>query len=336
MAWYHMAGPESDVVISTRVRYARNINGYPFPVMLDAKGAREIIDKASVVLSENGFSLTDFTDIPRAAAYSLVEKHYISPVFVRESLPHALFLNEPCGLSVMVCEEDHFRIQCILPGLALSDACAGAGKVERLLDHSFDLAFDERFGYLTQSPANAGLAMRASVMAFLPCTCLSGRSDPLFYALNQSGLTIRGLFGEKSASQGFLFQISNQTAACPNAEAVLSLLSEASERIMETERRCRESFTGDVLIDLKDRIGRAEGILRCAYKLTSEEFLSAWALVKLGLTMGIVNGSTHEALTTLLVEMMPATLMLSADPAPEDGTALDILRARVMRDRLHF
>lgn len=334
MAWFHMAGPESDVVISTRVRYARNINGHQFPGMLDAKSAREIIDKVGAVLSENGFSTSDFSDIPRAAAYSLVEKHYVSPLFVRESLPHALFLNEPCGLSVMVCEEDHLRIQCILPGLALSDAYAGASKVERLLDSSFDLAFDEQFGYLTQSPVNAGCAMRASIIAFLPGVCLSGRMGILSSYLNQLGLTVRGLFGEKSGVQGFLYQISDSAGADQTQDTIMSLMSFAAEKITAAERQGRGSFTGSALVGMRDQIMRAEGILRYAYRITTDEFMSVWAYVKLGCAMGFISGITPEMLTSLLIEMMPATLALSAETPPEDGAALDIMRAKVIQQRL--
>lgn len=334
MAWYDLPGTDTDVVISTRVRCARNISGYPFPAAADAKTAREIIEKVSYILTSNGFSMTDFTDIPRAAAYSLVEKHYVSPGFVRVSLPHALFLNEPCGLSVMVCEEDHLRIQCILPGLALTDACAGADKVEGLLDRELDLAFNEQFGYLTQSPLNAGLAMRASIMVFLPGICLEGKMPALSCALDRLGLTMRGLFGEKSTSQGFLFQISNQTSACTDKNSVISLLSYAAEKIKDMERQSRASFSGSALDDLKDRIMRAYGTLKYACRISTEEFMSLWAYVRLGCYMGLVDHPTQESMTSMLIGMMPATLMLSCDTGTGEESDPDSLRARMVRERL--
>lgn len=334
MAWYHIPGGDQDVTVSTRVRFARNLREFPFPARLDAVGAREIIDRVGGVLEKNGFIRTDFSDISGVAAQSLVEKHYVSPAFVRESLPHALFLNEPCNLAVMVCEEDHIRIQCILSGLALRDALEGAGKIEALLDGAFELAFDRRWGYLTACPTNLGTAMRGSVMLSLPLLTAAGRMEHLALQEGQTGLLLRGLYGEGTAAAGCLYQLSNRPTMGLSEEEIILRLEEAARSIMEAERRCREAITGGELDRLTDRVRRAEGTLRHAHILSAGELLELLGQVRLGAAMGILQGLRVEALTALLVEAMPATLTVGIEPPPKNDRERDILRARMVRERL--
>ncbi|MCQ2429503.1 MAG: hypothetical protein MJ192_04130 [Clostridia bacterium] len=334
MAWYQVSGKDQDVVVSSSVCFARNLAEYPFPARLDAAGAHEIIRQVGAVLEENGFSGTDFTDVSRSMAYSLVEKQYVTPGFVRESIPHALYLNEPCSLSVMLCERDHIRLQCLLPGFALRDAFAGACKIEQVLDDRFDLAFDEDVGYLTQDPTNAGTAMRASVTLFLPMTVMNGKMDILSERLGRIGLTIRPICGEKSGMDGFLFRVSNRVTLGVTEEAVIDRMQDVVGRITETERRYRSGVTGSELASLTDRVLRAEGVLKYAYRMTAGEFLSLSAYVRLGISMGIVRDVRTETLTELTVDMMPASLSLGADPAPKNDEELCVLRAARVRDRL--
>ncbi len=334
MAWYQVPGHEQDTVISTRVRFARNLSEYPFPSRLNAAGAKEIISKVGGVLEANGFVKTDFSDISRTMAYSLMEKHYVSPEFIRESLPHALYLNEPCNLSVMLCEEDHIRLQCILPGFSLKDAYQGACKVEQLLDDRFDLAFDDKLGYLTHCPTNLGTAMRASVMLFLPATTRAGRMEALSARLNQLGLTVRGLYGEGSGADGYLYQISNQVTLGLSEEDTLEKLEDVIRQIIDGERKLRTAVSGEELDRLTDRVMRAEGILRTAHTLTSDEFIKFSSEVRLGVAMGIINDIKVETLTSLLIEVMPATLTLTAEPAPKSELERDKARAAYVKEKL--
>lgn len=334
MSWYHIPGNEQDVAISTRVRFARNIREYPFPSRLDAPRAREMTNRVGEILEKNGFIRTDFADISRATAQSLVEKHFASPAFVRESLPHSLFLNDPCNLSVMVCEEDHLRIQCILSGLSLRDAYEGSSKIETLLDNGFELAFDERWGYLSGCPSNLGTAMRASVMLSLPMLTLRGRMEALSLQLGQTGLLLRGLYGEGTSPAGCLYQVSNRVTMGITEEEILSRLEEATGALIEAERRARDNVTGRELDELTDRVSRAAGLLRHAHMLSAGEMLQLLSQVRLGAAMGILRDVRVEHLTTLVVEAMPATLTLSADVPPKTDTERDILRARMVRERI--
>lgn len=328
MSWYNTVGKASDTVISTRVRLARNINGYPFASRLDVAGANEIIEKVSTPLESSGFRKINFSDLSPVMATSYVERHYVSPEFATKEAPHALFLQEQSGIAVMVCEEDHLRIQCILPGLALEDAYRNASRTEKRLDEDFDFAYSAELGYLTHCPTNLGTGMRASVMMFLPALTRGGYMDSLATQLSKIGLTVRGLFGEGSGSAGCIYQISNQITLGITEEDTLRKMSEAIRQINESEQKARKAITGDALDRLTDRILRSEGTLKYAYMMSSSEFMKLFSDVRFGITLGIVEDITYEQLGTLLVEAMPATLTLSAENVPKTETARDKLRAQ--------
>ena len=328
MAWYNTVGKASDTVISTRVRLARNINGYPFDARLETSGANEIIEKVSAPLEASGFRKINFADLSPVMATSYVERHYVSPAFATKEKPHALFLQEQAGIAVMVCEEDHLRIQSILPGLALEEAYKNALRTEKRLDEDFDFAYSRELGYLTHCPTNLGTGMRASVMMFLPALTQGGYMDALATQLSKIGLTVRGLFGEGSGSAGCMYQISNQITLGITEEDTLKKLGEAISQITESEHKARAAITGDRLERLTDVILRSEGTLRYAHMLSSAEFIKLFAQVRFGIALGIVTDVSYEQLGTLLVEAMPATLTLSAENTPKPDTARDKLRAQ--------
>ncbi len=328
MAWYNTVGKCADTVISSRVRLARNINGYPFASKLDAAGANELIEKVSAPLEASGFRKINFSDLSPVMATSYVERHYVSPEFATKETPHALLLQEQSGIAVMVCEEDHLRIQCILPGLALEDAYQNASRTEKRLDEDFDFAYSEELGYLTHCPTNLGTGMRASVMMFLPALTRKGYMDSLATQLSKIGLTMRGLFGEGSGAAGCMYQISNQITLGISESEILRKLSEAIKQISDAEHKERRAIGGDALERLTDRILRAEGCLRHAYLVSSSEFIKLFADVRFGIALGIVRGIGYEQLGTLLVEAMPATLTLSSENTPKGDLARDKLRAQ--------
>lgn len=334
MSWYHMPGNDQDVAISTRIRVSRNLAGVPFSPRLDANGAREIIHTVGSVLEKNGFIATDFSEISGTAAKALVEKRWITPEFARASHPHALFLNEPCNLAVMVCEEDHIRIQCILPGLDLRDGLDGALKVERLLDSHIPLAFEEKWGYLSASPANLGSGLRASVYLSLPLLEKSGRLEGLGHRLIRSGLYLRGPFGEDAYPFGHIYQLSNRVSLGIPEEELCGIMQEASENLILAERQAREAVSGDELYRLTDTVRRAEGLLRYATLLPTGEMTQLLGLLRLGAAMGMVKGVRVETITALLSEAMPANLVLGMEPPPKGETSKNIFRAHLVRKTL--
>lgn len=327
MAWYNTNSALSDTVISSRVRLARNIKGYPFPSRLDANGANEIIEKISASLESTGFRRINFSDISPIMATSYVERHYVSPEFATMETPHTLLLQESGGLAVMVCEEDHLRMQSILPGLSLDEAYKNVSSVEKRLDADFDFAYSDTLGYLTHCPTNLGTGMRASVMMFLPALTRGGYIASLAGQLAKLGFSMRGLFGEGSGSAGCMYQISNQITLGITESETLNKLTEAVRQISESEMQVRKSIEEDALERLTDKIMRSVGILKYAYMISTEEFIKLFCDVRLGISLGLVGDISYEQLGTLLVEAMPATLTLSSESTPKGEMARDKLRA---------
>ncbi len=333
MAWYQVKGNEADVVFSSRIRFARNINGYPFGKRLDEKKATEVIAKVREALGDT-FVQTDLQSLSALATEALVEQHLISRDLASAKGPRALFCNDNKSLSVMTPEEDHIRLQCILPGLALRDAYRFALECDEQLDAALSIAFDEKLGYLTHCPTNLGTGMRASVMLFLPALTERGSIGALSHQLSKIGLTMRGLYGEGSKAHGCLYQISNQTSLGQSEEEILHKLEEAVQSIITQERELRAAVQGEAAERRADRIARSEGIARYATLLSSEEFFRLFADLKLGISLGLVTSLSHEALHTLFVNAMPATLSVREANAPQSALERDRLRARFVRDAL--
>ncbi len=333
MTWYNDIGKECDTVLSSRIRFARNLSEYPFGSRLSSEKANEIIDKVAPILEISGFEKIDFTKISATEARSYVEKHYVSHDFAQKKTPHALMLNEPCGYAVMLCEEDHLRMQCILPGLALDEAYNSLCKLDDLIDESFDIAYDEELGYLTHCPTNLGTGMRASVMMFLPALTMAGRINGLSNQLSKIGLTIRGLYGEGTASQGSIYQISNQITLGITEESSIKKLEDVIKQITDNEKSLRGLINEEKNPALIDRICRAEGTLKHAFILSSGEFIKLYADVRLGIDLGIIKGIDYKRLGELFIEVMPATLSLSEENTPKTEKERDILRAKRIKAR---
>ena len=194
MLWYTAPANEKDVIVSTRVRLARNLTAYPFAARLSSEGAKEITKKLSDFYAEReGFTATDMNTVSASEAMSLCEGHYISREFAEKKSPHLLIREDTLGLSIMVAEEDHLRIQCILNGYAPDLAFSRVMKEEEALDGTFDFAFSEELGYLTHCPTNLGTAMRMSFMMHLPALTMTGKMQWLSEQLQKLGLTVRGM-----------------------------------------------------------------------------------------------------------------------------------------------
>lgn len=335
MAWYNTSGNDFDTVLSSRVRFARNIAGYPFAPDLPEKSAEKIISDVCKVYDGKDFKRIDFEKLSGAEAASYVEKHYVSPEFTAVKGPHTLLLNEGTGTAIMICEEDHVRLQSILPGLALEDAYRTACEYDDMLDKELDIAYDERLGYLTHCPTNLGTGMRASVMMFLPALTMTGKINALAIQLSKIGLTMRGLFGEGTESKGNLYQISNQVTLGISEEETLKKLGDIVAQINEQERKLRTTLRSENSDWLCDRIMRAEGTLKYAHMLSSSEFTELFSDIRLGIALGIIHDIDYMTLSSLLVEIMPATLTLSLDKKPKTEAERDRARAAHVKNVLN-
>ncbi|GHV18046.1 protein-arginine kinase [Clostridia bacterium] len=300
------APPEKlgDVVISSRVRLARNLKNIPFP----GHGKNEEVwvnDIISALTESAGGSA--FVSVPLTdenAVRALMESYAISPAFAKLTRPHALAQNADGSISVMIGEEDHIRLQAFAAGLDLESCFAAAGKLDDLLDERFGYAFSEALGYLTECPTNLGTGMRASVMLHLPALTHSGALRGWAASAAKSGLTIRGLYGEGTQALGCLFQLSNQGSNGQSETEIIGLLTQAARQIGAAERGARELFKAKNGVLLNDRVYRAWGLMTNARLLELKETIDALGDIRVGAAMGLlpVNVSL-SALNALLTEI---------------------------------
>jgi len=339
-AWYVNTGPESDIVISTRVRLARNLKKYPFPVMMNKEmGSRVVEECKDAILNNNSsisgqfeyFSMDDLNAVNKQA---LVEKHLISPLMLQDVHSRGVFISKDESISIMVNEEDHLRIQCIFPGLQLDRAWDLADKVDNLIEERIEYAYDENYGYLTSCPTNVGTGMRASVMLHLPALSMSNQLNSLINAVNKLGIAVRGIYGEGTEASGNIFQISNQVTLGISEQDTLDNLLEIVGQIIAQERKARKSLHEQSKIQLEDRLLRSFGIFANAKIMSSEECMKLLSDVRLGIVLGIIKNMTLEDVNQLMIDIQPANIMkrfghtLSAEER-------DIRRAEIIKEKLN-
>jgi len=334
VSWYKSKGPQNDVVISTRARLARNISGYNFPSMLTPTDAVKIIDEVWQALSPISKDFTSYrTDsLSPEMQRSLIEKHLISPSLIENNFPRAVFINKDETISIMVNEEDHLRIQCLLPGFQPEKAWDTANKIDDLLNERLDFAFHEKYGYLTSCPTNTGTGLRISAMLHLPALSISGGINSLLSQAAKSGMAVRGLYGEGSEAQGNFFQISNQITLGLSEEELINKLTKVVNNVSEAEKSLRTQFKEQTPPKLIDKIMRSYALMKYSYILTSKELMIFLSDVRLGNYLGIINIKDIEKLTELMVTTMPANMILNAKTTvPEER---DIKRAEIVRAAL--
>lgn len=332
--WYQLSGPEGDVVLSTRIRLARNLSGIPFPAQMTAEQKKEVSEKIrAAVPASMPLNYLDMHNMTRIDALSLVERHLISPEFSRCEEGSALLLSEDESVSLMFCEEDHLRMQVMRPGLRLEEAYEVADRLDTALDETLHFAFDDRLGYLTQCPTNLGTGMRASLMLHLPALAERGAIRQLQNTVSKLGLTIRGWYGEGSKSEGHIYQLSNQVTLGISEQAAMENLRSIAMQIIREERTEREKLAADERY--QDTMWRALGILCYARRLTHQEFMELSSYLRVGLSTKTLTGVrfTTDDLNALMNDAQPATMMMAARREMEPSER-DTARAAMVRERL--
>lgn len=332
--WYIGAGEQSDIVVSTRIRLARNITEYPFPNKLNTKSRMELNNVIKEALeSDNKYNLRflEMRTLARFEAASMAERHIISPEFASDLDGRALMLSPEEDISIMLNEEDHIRLQVMKSGFALDEAYSIANEIDDVLGDKFNFAFDERIGFLTQCPTNLGTGMRASVMLHLPALTLSGQIHKLINTVSKLGLTFRGAFGEGTNAVGDMYQLSNQITLGISEEFAIKNLKAITLQLCAQERSAREEMLKDV--STEDRIFRAYGLLKWARLLSTKELMENLSFVRLGSVTGKIN-IPIETVNELMVSMQPATINARAGqklPTQER----DSIRATEVRTKLN-
>jgi len=334
--WMKGAGPDSDAVISSRIRLARNLDNLPFPNNASEEDAQKVVKRVEKVLNKDdefGLKLLELESIPTLEREVMVEKHLISPQHAKPGAYKALSLTDDESISVMVNEEDHLRMQVLVPGLQLEDAWELANRVDDFLESELNFAFNEKYGYLTACPTNAGTGMRASVMLHLPALSLTRRINEVLRATSQLGLAVRGLYGEGTEALGNIYQISNQVTLGPTEEEIIENLQGVIKQVIEQERSAQKMLMKRSKLDLTDTVFRAYGILKNAYKISSKEAMKLLSDVRLGINLGIIEDIPANLFNELMVLISaPALQRLEGrelSPEESDEKRAELIRMRV-------
>lgn len=328
--WYTKFGKDGDVVLSTRVRLARNIKDIPFGRLMTKECQEKVISICRNALSELKF--VDLNSMPELDKNSLLEQHLISPAMIGEERQKGLILNDESTVSVMLGEEDHIRIQAMAPGFELDECMKMANEIDDRLESKTDYAFSEDFGYLTCCPTNVGTGMRASVMMHLPALARAGQIEKLISLLSKLGITVRGIYGEGSCAFGDIFQISNQVTLGVSEEEIIEKMKQVVSEIVEKERNCAKELYEKSKYVIEDRIMRSLGILKNAVILDSKEAMEKISDVRLGINLKIIEGISYERINEVMYKILPATLAKENNIVSAGDR--DIKRAEITREML--
>jgi protein arginine kinase len=325
------------VVLTSRVRLARNLRGESFPGWATKESRVKVLGRIKEQVEElaemkDGFS-QDLDSLSSLQKQVMVERHLISREQAARGEGSAAVVNRKQTLSLMINEEDHLRMQAIRPGLRLSEAYELVSGIDEQLEEHLEFAFDHELGYVSACPTNLGTGMRASAMLHLPGLVLSDQIGQVLQGVGKLGLAVRGFFGEGTESLGNLFQISNQSTLGESELTIIRRLERVIGDVAKHERNARLKLIEDDPEMVYDRVGRAYGTLRHAYVIASKEALNLLSLLRLGAELGFFPGETVSLCDTLLMEIQPAHLQLHADRklSPEQR---DAIRAEIIRPRL--
>lgn len=335
--WLRGDGPEGDIVVSSRVRLARNIEGHRFPIRASEEERRAIAARVKASVMQSRFAdrilyLSLDREAPNVGDL-LVERHLISRELARGEGVRGVAFGSREAISIMVNEEDHLRIQVLQSGFQLEEAWRGAAAVDGLLDGDLPFAWSPRWGYLTACPTNVGTGLRASVMLHLPALSMSHHRDRAFAAVQQLALTIRGLFGEGTAPLGDLYQVSNHVTFGLDEASVVRHVSSVVPRLLLYERRVREQMLRKRRRALEDRVWRALGTLRTARLMTTQETLEHLSSLRLGVNLGVIEGVSLKTVNDLFILCQPAHLQ-ELQGRPLSGEERDEARATFLREKL--
>ncbi|HOP07609.1 MAG TPA: protein arginine kinase [candidate division Zixibacteria bacterium] len=336
-AWLSGDGDESMVVLSTRVRLARNIAGCRYPGSADQETKNRVVGyfdstrTRSKMLNEGlYFKASDVNQLDRDF---LVERHLISPTFLGTDSSKSVYINDEERLSIMVNEEDHLRIQALSPGLDPQGSYNLASRYDKEIGRHLEYDYDQDFGFLTACPTNAGTGMRASVLIHLPGLVLTREIDKVISVITHSGLVVRGFYGEGSDVLGNLFQLSNQNTLGVTEEEIIRQIGRVTGDIIDKEAAARKRLLDEAADMIEDKIWRAYGILKHARVLTSEEVMNLLSAVRLGHAMQIIDFLSVALINEILLLSQPAHLQKYYG-SEMDQNKRDFVRAQMVREKL--
>lgn len=337
VSWLADSGPDDDIAISTRIRLARNFKSVPFPISGKQEALEQVRDlavdairKSECMLDPLLFPLPSLNELQKQL---LLERRLISRDMLSPNAASALVADRDESLSAMINEEDHLRIQALSPGFQLKTVWDRINIVDNVLASKIPYAFDSRLGFLTSCPSNLGTGMRASVMLHLPGLVISEQISSVKQAAGKLGLAVRGFYGEGSENFGNLYQISNQSTLGESEMQIVERIASIVSQIIIHEKKARSFLFEKKQSRLLNNIGRAYGILRHGYMISSEEALNSLSSLRLGVDMGMFSSVDIHTVNELFLNVQPAHLQIRAgrELSPEER---DTERATLIRETL--
>ena len=335
--WLRGKGPHGEIVMSSRIRLARNLKDAPFPQWGAKPDRAKILSRVEEAVRASNFlkgsMILPLKSLPELDRLFLVERHLISREHATGSNEKAVVVSGQEIIALMVNEEDHLRLQVLQSGFNLQEAWAVLDRVDEELEGKLAYAFLPEWGYLTACPTNVGTGMRASCMLHLPCLVMTKQIDRVLHAITKLGLTTRGLYGEGTEATGNFFQISNQVSLGVSEEEILDNLERLIKQVIDQEEAARKALTTQSRDALEDRIWRAYGTLRSAHLITSNETVELLSLVRLGVDLGVIPTLDRGIVNRLFIQTQPAHLQ-KLEGRALTASERDSRRAKLLRDSL--
>ena len=310
--WLEGEAVDLDVVISTRVRVARNIENYKFPSLMSIEESDELTNEVLNAIKdsdeEGNYKFNRIRDLIPRERLVFIEEHLISPGLIQNLDKSSFLIRNDQRATIMINEEDHLRIQTLFSGLKLNEAWDLCSQIDDSLEQKIDYAYDEKLGFLTSCPTNVGTGLRASVMVHLPCLSMTGHINTIIEALRKVGLTVRGLYGEGSEALGNLYQISNQVTLGESEEDIIVKLNKVISQIVARERNTRRYLMETKALELEDKIYRSLGILTHSRLMSSKEAMNHLSNIKLGWDINLIQNEKLKEIVKLMIDIQPANI----------------------------
>lgn len=347
--WLISTDTDSPTILSSRVRFARNLSGFPFPTKANQQELNEILAMTSLAISKDTNLARVFAEtqpividkITPLQAEFLVERHLISPDFVHKifkkktskttnSFGRAVFINKDETISLMVNEEDHLRFQVLTAGLNFQQGYEQLNELDNNLESVLNFCYSPRYGYLTACPSNVGTGLRASILIQLPGLILTKEIEKVIRGIWQIGYAVRGLFGEGTETKGYFFQVSNTVTLGQSESEIIEGIEKIAQQLIDYEEKARDYLLKNMKLEIEDKIFRAYAVLSSARLMTSEEALNLLATIRLGVTMAIISDISMTTLNKIMLLLRPANLQVfyNQEMSPLER---DIKRASLIR-----
>ncbi|MGO1468575.1 MAG: protein arginine kinase [Tissierella sp.] len=331
--WLDGIGEERDIVISTRVRVARNLSKYKFPEYMSIEESDNLTNDVLNIIEDDDtldYKFIKLKELNKTEQKVFVEDHLISPSILKNENMSSFLLREDEKATIMINEEDHIRIQTLLPGLNLSRGWEICSSIDDKLEEHLRYAYDIDLGYLTACPTNVGTGLRASVMLHLPCVSMTGSLSVVVEGLRKIGLTARGLYGEGSEALGFLYQISNQVTLGDSEEEIINKLDKVIQQILTRERNTRKYLIDRRLIEMENKVYRSLGVLKHSRILSSREAMEHLSNIRMGETMNILEKDESLDVIKLMIDIQSANIQKKLN-REMNSKERDIERASMIR-----